>query len=152
MVFQIISISILSFISPAEGVTIPNKLYRHPDMLTKIKTASLIKFKVYDLITSRVVSELLFNGTNNVTSWFAPETLVNSSLWKIRLIPGKFGAFFQMTGLDVAGNRDLKKFFINYGYNGCQGDIGGGVPKDSFVEKWSKFFVYTQKDLVFRNN
>ncbi|XP_033626622.1 uncharacterized protein LOC117289574 [Asterias rubens] len=85
-----------------------------------------VKLSLYDHTGVKV--ELVFNGTADVTSWFAKERLV-SSPWS-DLTPTAKTIYFSVFGEVTDGLVD-RRFYISKEHNGCPYDLGWMVVVDS---------------------
>ena len=63
------------------GLPSPNTYFRDADADLKVTDASFIKFQVFNLNMTKVVSELIFRGTGYPNKWFRKRQLIATSLW-----------------------------------------------------------------------
>ena len=110
----------------SDGGTFADKLFRHPNIRSKIESADHIRFRVYNFEMTEIVSEIVFRGTNDFNSWFSGANVENSTVWDITNWSDSYqnGRFFQLPGPLQNPADKLRNFFINDYYGGCPGDRG----------------------------
>ena len=66
-----------------------DSVFRDAEIQSKIEAARLIKFDVYNLEETEIVSQLIFRGSGHFESWFDHENLVYSSFYEFPRGPQK---------------------------------------------------------------
>ena len=135
------------------GDFFPQKTYRHVNLVEKIKTAELIRFQVFNVNETVVVSELVFNGTGDRDSWFALENLHRSSLWNFSSWSNKsYGAFFSLYP------KEYQRLFFIHNQNGsCNTDNGWFVIIAKTTSSpggcsWERWWTKSQVRLLIQNS
>ena len=96
-----------------------HKIFRHPDLTTKLETASLIKVLYYDLGMQNVVQELRFSGNGDPETWFSVDQFQSASSWNInpqgshngKIVLAKFSCKFCFTGFSK-NQRQFNHFWL----------------------------------------
>ena len=102
-----------------------HKIFRHPDLITKLETASLIKILYYDLGMQNVVHELRFSGNGNSETWFSSDSFEYASSWNIDASVSGLYVNIELQHIPLSFSRDFVTFivFSNF-WNGCDQDLG----------------------------
>ena len=140
------------------GKTFPSQLYRHPMLLTKIETATFIRFRIFDTGEKEIVSEVVFKGVNDFEGWFSSQNVVNSSLWNFEGVQDhneSTGSFFTIAVGSASPSLKLRNFYISQVLgDGCHKDRGwfsivsvtgnsGKCPWEKWWKKKSQFKNYS---------
>ena len=70
----------------SKGVTHFEKIFRHPDIITKVKQCELIKVQVYDCERTHLVSSVVFKANGHLLGWLDEDNIVSSSDWNFEEI------------------------------------------------------------------
>ena len=62
----------------------PTTIFRHVQIILKLRDAKFVKYQVYNLEQTKVVSEIIFRGSSDsYRNWLASKYIKFSSLWKL---------------------------------------------------------------------